>query len=212
MDEAAPVGNIRGTRPFEAMVPSKPWTSEFLTVDDVTARQSRIGQNSARYRDGRLRADRPRPPAGAVPELSPRNPQPYKRPDHPIYWETSGRTMAETSTKAGYGERPGLVGVALSTPTRHMLSPRYSKSTVGQIIFADTNNYMVRPDVPLIPKVSPFSEAFSAAAASPRGTLEPTEERRVMALEALVRHEKRMADYARARYVSELRKGVQQMT
>ena len=171
MDDAGPPRNIRGTRPFEAMVPwfapntldplalpssapfllsssvrpalffflrvaarSKPWTAQFLSVDDVTARQSRRGGNSVRYRDGTLRADRPRPPPGAVPAPIPSPRQEYKKPDHPIFWETSGPRLAETTTKAGYSPRDGLVE-NLVVATRHALSPRYMKSSIGDVIF-----------------------------------------------------------------------------
>merc|ERR1719291_1041009 len=48
-----------------------PWTCANWVMDDLTARQSRRAQSKQRYRDGRLKPDRPtRPPPGV--QLAPR--------------------------------------------------------------------------------------------------------------------------------------------
>jgi hypothetical protein len=52
---------LRGTRPFEALVPGRPWTSKHITLDEQSAVQSRRAPNPMRYKDGTLRIDRPLP-------------------------------------------------------------------------------------------------------------------------------------------------------
>lgn len=204
-DEEAPKGNRRGTRPFEAMVPCKPWTSQYLSVDDLTARQSRCYANSIRHRDGTLRKDRPRPPVGAVPmpQVSPRT-EPWTRPDHVMYWDTGTRSYAETTQKAGYSPRDGLTQ-DLVVATRHALSPRYAKASIGDIVFGDKTNYAVREfygQYPTAAAEEPAdSKPFTQFSADPA-------KRQLAALEAAVRHEKRMTDYARARYVTHMREGL----
>ena len=204
MDEPAPI-LTKGTRPFEAMVPCKPWTSQFLSVDDVTARQSRCGYNAIRHRDGTLRKDRPRPPPGAVPMPSPRAAsERWSRPDHVMYWDTGSCFTVETTQKAGYSPRDGLTH-DLSVPTRNGLSPRYAKSSIKDIVFSDKTNYAVRD-------FYGAQHAVPDGAGAPAGPLaqfssDPSA-RQIAALEAAVAHEKRMADYARARYVSGMRESL----
>ena len=168
MEEGGEAPKTRGTRPFEAMVPwcahaaasaffsqphganapvcfsrrSKPWTSQFLSVDDITARQSRCGYDLMRYRDGTLRPNRPRPPPGAVPPLqqSPREPFVFK--NNVLSWESAGQPGMETTTKAGYSPRDALTN-GLVVPTRHGLSPRYEVDSIGGIVFPDPVCYQV---------------------------------------------------------------------
>lgn len=186
---------------------SKPWTSQFLSVDDVTARQSRRSGNAVRYRDGTLRQDRPRPPPGSLPQPAPSPRQPWSRPDNLLDWHAAGAgasQFSETTSKAGYSPRAGITE-NLVVATRSGLSPRYMKSSIGDIVFGDTTNYAVREGY------GPFgfgSAAAATAAAGAAPTPEYSAERRVAALEAAVRHEKRMADLARSRMITNLRAGI----
>eukprot|EP00966_Prymnesium_polylepis_P079465 1841601-Prymnesium_polylepis.1 len=40
---------------WDPVQPGKPWTSALLSLDDATARQSRIAKDHLRFRDGKLR-------------------------------------------------------------------------------------------------------------------------------------------------------------
>ena len=176
-----------------------------MSVDDATARQSRRAANPVRFRDGSLRPDRPRPPPGSLPapQMSPR-PE-YQKLDHVMYWDTGGAPLAETTSKAGYSPREAL-STNLIVPTRHALSPRYARSTIGDIVFGDKTNHAA-PNVPL--PMMPSEAAAASMAASPRyGTPRSSQERQIIALEAAVRHEKRKADLARARMITNLRAGI----
>ena len=55
-----------------------------------------------------------------------------------------------------------------------------------------------------------FAAAVPSAFAAPekKAPVDATDERRLAALEALLRHERRMADYARARYVTAMRASI----
>lgn len=155
-----------------------------------------------RYRDGTLRPDRPKPPPGVVPpvNLSPRDAyQPAA--EHFFKWDepSNGAAPHATTFRASYSPRDALTS-GLTVPTRHALSPRYAKCEVGEIVFSDKTSYNVRDGAyaapPPPPQLSPRAKGMPADA---------VDARRVAALEAMLRHEKRMADYARARYVSAMR-------
>jgi hypothetical protein len=192
MDDA-PANLTKGTRPYEAMVPCKPWTSQFNVLDDVTARQSRVGQGSARYRDGTLRKDRPRPPPSPRANLVyPTGELLYKRPNNPLTWNEAGApSLAETTTKQAFAQRPDI-NSGLTVSTRCGLSPRYMKSVVGEVVFSDTMNYLP-PRIPVVP-----ADDAVADAPAPIGTM-------VDALELQVRHEQRRAELARSRLLTAMR-------
>jgi len=199
----------RGTRPFEAMVPCKPWTSKFLSVDEITSQQSRRGPNPQRFRDGALRPDRPLPP-GKVPGQPSTafvpSPRGYQRPDVTWLDENPGTTPGETTTKRGY--QGWAAAPRDAPPTRHALSPRFAKSTIGDIIFGDPN-YQKFSDRTGRPVAPPMVEAEEPRAASI--TARPnqlTDEQRIRHLEIAVRHEKRMTEAARANLKTNLRGGI----
>ena len=208
MDDVEPPKVIgRGTRPFEAMVPCKPWTSKFLSVDEITSQQSRRGPNSQRFKDGALRPDRPLPPGkvqGQPPTAN--SARAYQRPDVTWFWENPGTTPGETTTKTAYQGFPAAPRDAPAT--RHALSPRFAKSTVGDIMFGDPlyQNFSDRTGRPVAP---PMVEVDAPRAASNTAELrnQLTDEQRIRHLEIALRHEKRMTESARANLKTNLRGG-----
>ena len=203
----------RGTRPFEVIVPGKPWTSQFLSVDDMTARQSRPGANAQRYRDGTFRPDRPLPPGysrpGQQPAFSPRSS--YKRPDVTWFWDDPNTSIPTVpTTKSGYkppyfdsgSPRP-------APPKRHELSPRFGASTVGGIIFGDERYQKFSDRAGLI--AMPHLESDEPAA-SPRSNLghraDWTNEQRLRHLQIALNHERRVAETASNNLKTKLRAGI----
>ena len=115
------------------MHPTKPWTSEWLTVDDYTARQSRRGRNPQRHKDGSLRADRP--------TLRPVVPKVYTRCVYdpgqlPWMWSApKGSLVIESSMNSHYPPP----SVTPQPATRHGTGAtgRAGQSEVGMVVFGN---------------------------------------------------------------------------
>ena len=189
------------------MVPCKPWTAKYMTLDPVMAQQSRRGDNSARYKDGTFRPNRPLPegysPRANMKEklvLSPR----YQRSGGVYEW---GDTTASYQT-VSLLHYPAPDAQSYSVPTRHGLSPRTMVSGVSQAIAGD--GYL---------QFSPRSKAIAGIKLPPLGTIngtadkpplapadEQTPEQQLAFLELALRQERRKAGLARAQLETHLRK------
>ena len=123
-------------RMWQALVPGKPWTAKYLTVDDVMAKQSRRGPNAQRYKDGAFRPNRPFPEGysprsqNAALSLSPR----FRDRAGGVYEWAGTMPDYKTTTSNHYCEPHGHEYIV---PTRHGLSPRNPVSSVSQSIFGD---------------------------------------------------------------------------
>ena len=177
--------------------------------------QSRRGPSLIRYRDGTLRPNRPRPPPGAIPtpQLSPRS-DPLKESNDPISWPASAVNSPRfnPTTASFFAKAPTY---ELQVPTRLGLSPRH-KSEAGEAIFYDTTNYCFRDGfyMPATAKASTPCEKptdIFYRPVAPPAEEELTDGRRVEALEALVRHEQRQKEKARAQLLTSLRWQTQNM-
>lgn len=206
MDEGGDGKKIRGTRPFNVMG-SQPWTwgAAHLTLDGLTAQQSRCGANPQRYRDGRMRLDRPLPPGydGSSPRPSPRlglvapitltktSPRiPDNSADRPLQWDTRiYDTAFETTAGVSYGAPPGKLEKA---PRRHELSPRY-RGDMGEILFG-------HPSAERVTHYSPRHQAPTSPRYANAPVVEPNVrgEERVKQLESSLRTERRITAAALA--------------
>lgn len=216
--EEAPAIKTRGTRPFEAMVPCKPWTSQFLSVDDITAPQSRRGPHQQRYRDGTFRPDRPLPPGMVRGQPEPRltlSPRALNRPDPTWFWE-SVHVPAEPTTRMAFKfahDSPREV-----PPKRHTLSQQYQASQVGDIVFNDPAMMSMseragRPPPGILDMEEVDSAESSARYVSGEAELKKlTEAQRVKHAAVAVRHERRKVEHARAALMSSLRRDIDAAT
>ena len=158
MEDGGDAKPLRGTRPYEGMVPGKPWTAQFMTISELEARQTRCGPNFQRHRDGTLRADRLLPPR-YVPsprldeaKLSPR----FKRPTPLWEWPGASQSSAQwcSSNDTHFVPPPRQT---LVVATRHGLSPRYRPFAVAEALGCEPPPERASPRrrLPALPPNSP---------------------------------------------------------
>lgn len=217
MDEpAAPPSR---TRPFEAMVPGKPWSAKYLSVDDVTARQSRRGTNPKCFKDGTLRPDRPLPP-GMLEARRQRTPagsdpaQPRPRQssatqslapaDSPrmLDWQMpSIPVSAATTTMAGFGSHTAAATSPRVVATRHAMTPQFNPSCIREVVFGDPiyqDMSMHRPRPLPSQSQSPSGDRATASRGGGVAPRQASDEQRVRQLEAMLHHERRLIESTRA--------------
>ena len=207
----------RGTRPFEAMVPCKPWTSQFLALDEVTAIQSRRGPHSQRFRDGTFRPDRPLPPGRVRDQPEPKlmlSPRAVQRPEPTWFWEGVGGIPKHGSSTTKSAFAPPMFSSESPRPLppkRNELSTKYRASCIGDIVFSQDDPALRQPKVPTGETTMLFGEGAPAPAPPSSGAellQQLTEEQRLKHIQVAIRHEKRKTDQARANLMSNLRHGI----
>jgi hypothetical protein len=218
MDDAPEPAKPRGTRPFEAMVPCKPWTSQFLALDEVTAIQSRRGPGPQRFRDGTFRPDRPLPPGRVRGQPEPKltlSPRAIQRPDPTWFWEGVGGVPkhggGSTSRSAYAPPMFNSDSPRPLPPKRNELSTKYRASCIGDIVFSDDDPALRQPKVPTSENPLLFGEGAPAPAPPSSGAellQQLTEEQRLKHIHVAIRHEKRKTEQARANLMTNLRNGI----
>lgn len=199
-------------RMWQALVPGKPWTAKYLTVDDVMAKQSRRGPNAQRYKDGAFRPNRPFPEGysprsqNAALSLSPR----FRDRAGGVYEWAGTMPDYKTTTSNHYCEPHGHEYIV---PTRHGLSPRNPVSSVSQSIFGDGYlQFSPRSKVNAGIKLPPLGSinAIGKTAAEPEDPDPPSGKmstaEQIAYLEVALRHERRMVDATRSRLQTQLRR------
>ena len=207
--------NIRGTRPFEGMVPGAPWTAQFMTLDKKEALISRCGASSQRHKDGTLRENRPLP-SGYTPrvadmpmKLSPR----WERLGGVYEWGAGGEVSYKTTSAAHFGSLDTVPGPA---PTRLGRSPRHRGGEVYELMFGAPSEIQLLEDRASLGRkpqvVQPPAPSSPRAEQTPRAlsTDLPVSgrrhaSRRLAELERALHEERRTTARTRAVLESELR-------